>query len=88
MKKIQEVIDLLSPEEREQFKDLIEECLQREKEIQDNYNKSNESLGKLEKNLTNISNSFLKMQSDIQTIKTNLVIAQVTLYSQPNPIMN
>ena len=88
MKKIQEVVDKLSPEEKEQFKDLIAECLQREKDVQDSYHQSKESIKEFEKNLVNICNSFLKIQDNLKIIKTNLMIAQVTLYPHTDTRVN
>ena len=77
--KIKAAVEKLSPEEREQFKDLIEECLQREQDIQSNYEQSNESLKKFVENIQRINLSVSSIKNSLETIKQEMLIAKTFL---------
>jgi peptidoglycan hydrolase CwlO-like protein len=69
---IQEEVDKLTPEEREEFKDLIQECFAREKEIEENREKSHKALKEFKKNFEWICQTIVKMNVDLEKVKQDL----------------
>jgi len=70
--KIEEYIKTLIPQEREQHKDLIKECLEKEKNIAETGIQREESLKKLETLERRMYDSILKLQEAAALIKENL----------------
>lgn len=87
---IQQEVDKLTPEEREEFKDLIQECLNREKEIEKNREKSHEALKEFENNIQWLCESIIKMNVDLQKIKEDLITTKDFLdkVGKNNPVLN
>lgn len=77
--KISDAVARLSLEEREQFKDLIEECLQREQDIQNNYEQSNESLEKFVESVQKIHDSISTIKNGLDKVKQELLITKAIL---------
>jgi chromosome segregation ATPase len=79
MGKIDDAVDKLTEKEKEEFKDLIDECLQREKEIEENRKISQEALSELQKDIDGFCNSFnnfnlelINLQKELSILKTQL----------------
>ena len=69
---IQEEVEKLTPEEREEFKDLIQECLEREKEIEENREKSHKALKEFENNIQWLCQTIIKLNVDLEKVKQDL----------------
>lgn len=87
---IQEEVEKLTPEEREEFKDLIQECIDREKEIEENRKKSHEALKEFEKNIKWLCKTIVKMNVDLQKVKEDLITTKDFLdkVNKNNSILN
>ena len=77
MRKIQEMIDDLSPEEREKFKELIDECLGREKEIIESRDRISSSVESLTKSIESTCNSLCEMEKNILLLKDELKAIEI-----------
>jgi hypothetical protein len=77
MKKIKDIIEDLSPEEREKFKELIEECLKNEQELIDSKDKITLSMDSLSKSFENTCNSLCEIEKNILTLKDELKAIEV-----------
>jgi len=79
MGKIDDAVNKLTEEEKEEFKDLINECLQREKEIDENRKKSQEALNELQKDIDSFCNSFNNFNSELTNLQKELIILKAQL---------
>lgn len=77
MKKINDMINNLSPEEKEKFKELIEECLGREKELNESRDKISSSIETLSKSIENTCNSLCEMEQNILLLKDELKAIEI-----------
>ena len=68
MKKVDELVAEWSAEERDQLKDLIEECREREKEIIENSIRSRENLTKLTDSLTALFSQSWEFRKKVNMI--------------------
>ena len=68
MKTIKETVDSLTAQEKERFKDLIEETEIRAKEIQEAESESLSSIKYIEKNHQSIQESFLSIMEDLKKL--------------------
>ncbi len=71
--KIEEYLETLTPEEREQHKDLIKECLDRQRTIEESRRMTNDALKKLEVleqrlygSLQNLAETVVIMKEELQ----------------------
>jgi len=70
--KIEEYLETLSPEEREQHKDLIQECLDRQKTIEESRRITNEGLKNLEVLEQRMYGSLLNLAEVVGTMQEEL----------------
>jgi hypothetical protein len=77
MKKIQDIIETLSPEEKEKFKELIEECETREKELISSREKISSSIEMLVKSVEGTCNALCDIEKSVATLKDELKAIEV-----------
>lgn len=65
---VKEFIGTLTEDEKEQFKDLIEESLKREEEIKDNRKASFENLQKIKQNMSLLNTEFNNMVEQLNKL--------------------
>lgn len=69
---IKEYADTLTPEEREQFKDLINECAEREGQLQRNSAEIGVSLSMLEATQRRLKTDLTELNSKLETLRDRL----------------
>lgn len=77
MKKIKDIIEDLSPEEKEMFKELIEECLKNEQDLIDSKEKINTSIEQLSKSFENTCNALCEIEKSLLNLKDELKAIEV-----------
>ena len=87
-KKIKEVVGKLTESEKEEFKDVIEECLQREKDIEENRKASQKALVELQKDIELFCKSFSTFTSDLEKLKKELIILKAQVKNNSNGELN
>jgi hypothetical protein len=66
----------LSDKERDQYKNLIEEALSREKIIKENFHRGKKDAGKFAENMGRLAEEGLKLQAGLSTINKELLKAR------------
>lgn len=78
MKSIKEYVKTLSSNEREQQKELIEECLQREKELRESYNRIQEGLCKMIDSYSKVTKIIEQLPQTLETLNRTSKILEST----------
>jgi hypothetical protein len=86
MKNVDELVAEWSEEEREQLKDLIEECREREKEIMENSGRSRENLIKLTDSLTSLFSNSWEIKEEFNMIGDILLDIYLRLCENKMPV--
>jgi phage shock protein A len=79
MGKIDDAVTKLTEKEKEEFKDLINECLQREKEIEENRKRNQEALFELQKDIDGFCNSVNNFNLELTNLQKELSILKAQL---------
>lgn len=85
MKNVDELVAEWSEEEKEQLKDLIEECREREKEIMENSRRSRENLIKLTDSLTSLFSDSWEIREKANMIGDVLLGIYLQLHKNKMP---
>jgi len=85
MKTVDEVVSAWTEEEREQFKDLIEECRQREKILKENSRRTIESLDELTQSLTSLISKSWEIREQVNRVGDDLLGIYLKLYGKKMP---
>jgi 4-hydroxy-3-methylbut-2-enyl diphosphate reductase IspH len=87
-KNVQEIVDGLSEEEKEQFKDLIKESFEREVAIATATQESQKALAELQENFEVIIVNLKKSQAALVELKEELIILNAVLKNQNSNCLN
>ncbi len=79
------LVSTWTEEEREQFKDLIQECREREKTLMENARRSRESLDELTQSLTSIVSKSWEIRETANKVGDDLLGIYLKLYGKKMP---
>lgn len=87
-KNVQEIVDGLSEEEKEQFKDLIKESFEREEAIATATQESQKALAELQEDFEVIITNLKKSQAALVELKEELIILNAIFHNQNSNCLN
>jgi DNA repair exonuclease SbcCD ATPase subunit len=73
MKTVDQLVSEWTEEEKEKFRDLIEECREREKKISENSKRSRESLTKINESVQSFLLSFYEIEERAEKLADDLL---------------
>ena len=83
MKSVEELVSEWTEEEREKFRDLIEESREREKKIQENSKRNRENLTRLDESLHSFISSLHETKEAAEKMADDVFGIYLRLYRKP-----
>ncbi len=85
MKTVDQLVSEWTEEEREKFRDLIEESLERERKLLENSERNSENITKLDESLRSFMSSLHEMKQTTERMTDDVFGIYLRLYNKPMP---